>query len=617
MKAASANLSPLQSVLDDSRSYRIPPYQRRYTWELARVEELWEDVVEMYKDPDRKKDEYLLGSIVTVSKKGGVEDVVDGQQRLVSLTLMFCALRDSLNHYLSKADGDLKSEIRSMIKIINDRIRDGHDTFIELNNLEDSRLLAAICRENKTDEELKSLKSQAGKALHQNYDELSRCAGYLCEQIGILKPDLSGVEKLNEIIKAVTSRVFVVDINVKNENDAQQIFQALNSTGQSLTEADLIKNHLILKNQGGQSVDGEWKKAFAPFAKKIRSNPKKSDSYIYDSLLSRNYQIIKAGTIKDGKRVFASKDVGKRELYKAVKDKLELDKNYTVMDFIDDLRIDMEIIKVLENPQLNDHTLNHMLYGLKQIHAVYFRRPIIAAVRKWGWESDKTRSLIEFLLKFFFMYRTVCKMDIDKIRSIARDLTKELKLHNPGEIVNFYKIILNKIPNLKEFHDQFHDKFVKQEYTRDATKYILISIECDLQKEFEVQTKFDIEHVFPQKHKPKAWPNHTELEQYLDNIGNLTLLPSKWNRALQNYNFDVKKTGVKGKDDIVTLPGKSGVVNGKQIKISYETSSLELNKYFKACDKWGKEELLKRQEVLQEHAKKIWNLEKYVDQTKS
>ena len=616
MKSASANLSPLHSVLDDSRSYRIPPYQRRYTWELARIEELWEDVIEMYKDPDRKKDEYLLGSIVTVSKKGGIEDVVDGQQRLVSLTLMFCALRDSLNQYLEKSDGDLKSEIKSIINGLNDRIRDGHRTFIELNNTEDSRLLDSICRGDKTDDQLKALRANAGKALHQNYDEMLRSAGYLYERIDVLKPDMVGVDKLKEILKAMTNRVFVVDINVKNENDAQQIFQALNSTGQSLTESDLIKNHLILRNRSGQNLEGGWNKAFVPFSKKIRTNPKKSDAYIYDSLLSRNYQIRKVGAVTDaGKKEFASKDVGKRELYKAVKDKLN--ENYTAMEFIDDLRIDMEIIKVLENPQLNDHTLNHMLHGLKQIHAVYFRRPIIAAVRKWGWESEKTHGLIECLLKFFFMYRTVCKMDIDKIRSVARELTREINLQGNDKIVNVDKIILDKIPNLKEFHDQFRSKFIEQEYTKDATKYILISIECELQKEFEVQTKFDIEHVFPQKHKQKAWPNYAELEPYLDNIGNLTLLPSKWNKVLQNYKFNVKKTGIKENGDIVTLPGKSGMVNGKHVTISYKTSSLELNKHFQEWEEWNKENLLKRQKMLQDNAVKIWDLGCCFEKSKS
>lgn len=617
MKAASANLSPLQSVLDDSRSFRIPPYQRRYTWEVTRIEELWEDVVELYKDPDHKKDEYLLGSIVTVVNREGVEDVVDGQQRLVSLTLMFCALRDSLKNYLEKSNGDLKSEIKSIRKDINKHIPDGHNMFIELNNIEDSRLFNAICRNDKTLGELKPLRLHASKALHQNYDELLRCWEYLCVQIGILKPDLTGVDKLNELLKSIVSRVYVVDVTVKNENDAQQIFQALNSTGQSLTESDLIKNHLILKNHTGQNIEGEWKKAFAPFSKKIKSNPKKQDAYIYDSLLSRNYQMKKPGTSKNvGKREFINKDVGKRELYKAVKDKL--DAGYAAIDFIDDLRVDMEIIKVLENPQLNDHVMNHMLYGLKQIHAVYFRRPIIAAVRKWGWENDKTYNLIECLLKFFFMYRTVCKMDIDKIRTIARDLTKEIYHQTDVKIINFHEIISNKISSMKEFHDQFRSKFVEQDYTKDATKYILISIESELQKEFEVQTKFDIEHVFPQKHNPNAWPNHAELEQYMDNIGNLTLLPSKWNRALQNYKFAVKKTGIKDNGDIVTLRGKSGKdVHGKPIKVSYETSRLELNKYFQKCDKWDKEELMKRQAVLQNHAKKIWNLEECINQTKS
>lgn len=599
MKATSANMSPLQAVLDEAHSYRIPPYQRRYTWEVARVEELWEDVVEMYEDSDHKKDEYLLGSIVTVSNNDGTEDVVDGQQRLVSLTLMFCALRDSLNHYLAMSDGDLKSELKSMIKGIDDHIRDGRNTFIELNNREDALLLDAICR---ADPSSGDLRLQAGKALRENYDELLRSSKYLCERIDILKPDLAGTDKLKEMLKSMTSRVFVVYIAVTNESDAQQIFQTLNSTGQPLTESDLIKNYLVLKNTSGQNVEGNWKQVFAPFARKIRNSPKKSDTYIYDSLMSRNYQIKKPG---------GSKDVGKRELYKAVKEKLK--GGYTVMEFINDLGVDIDIINVLENPQQADQHLRHSLYGLKQIHAVYFRRPIIAAVRKWGWESHKTFGLVDCLLKFFFMYRTVCKMDVDKIRSVARDITRVINQRNDTEIADLYKIVSDKIHDMGEFHSQFHSKFVEEAYPKDVTKYILISIERELHKELkgsDFQTNFDIEHVFPQKHKQEAWSNYAELEPYMDNIGNLTLLPTKWNKVLQNYAFRVKKMGVKDNGNIVTLSGKNGRdKKGKQIKISYETSNIKLNKYFQDCDKWDKKELLRRQKALQEHANKIWNLE--------
>ena len=605
MKSTSAGLSPLQSVLDESRRYKIPLYQRRYTWGVQRVEELWEDVVDMYRDQDHRKYEYLLGSIVTVSNDG-VEDVVDGQQRLVSLTLMFCALRDSLRDHLVDLKGDLKSDIKSMVKEISDRIVDGDNTFIELNNNEDSLLLDAICRANKTEGELKSLRLDASKALRINYDELRRRADELCRQIDIVKPDLTGTENLKKIIKSITSRVFVVDVTVNDKNHAQQIFQALNSTGQPLTQADLIKNYLILSSGGKQNMEGEWKKAFVPFDKEIRKNAKKSDGYIYDSLLSRNYQTVSSGS---------SKDVGKRELYESVKAKIK--KGYTPKEFIHDLKRDIHIIGVLENPQQKDPPLNHMLYGLNQVRAVYFRRPIIAAVRKWSWQSSKTHNMIEFLLKFFFMYRTVCKMDVDKLRTIARELTREIERQSDVEVADLCKKILGKIPDLKKFHSQFLDEFIKQEYTTDAAKYILISIERNLQTEFDVQTKFDIEHVFPQKPKSKAWPNVTELEPYKDNIGNLTLLPSKWNKALQNYKFAVKKTGIKDNGDIITLRGKSGKdVHGEKIKISYDKSRLELNKYFRDCNKWDREEIYKRQNELLHHAKNIWNLEEIFERIK-
>ena len=98
--------------------------------------------------------------------------------------------------------------------------------------------------------------------------------------------------------------------------------------------------------------------------------------------------------------------------------------------------------------------------------------------------------------------------------------------------------------NLNEFHERFLNEFTDIEYDRrKVILYVFISIEHFLQKgQFVIPVKgFDVEHIFPQKSNLTAWPNRKELKKYKNNIGNLTLLPYRWNRILQNYGFEVKK----------------------------------------------------------------------------
>lgn len=595
-------LAPLGALLHMTRSYKIPDYQRAYAWKVEKASELWDDLIGQNGDWRSLNSEYLLGSMVTI-RKDGKDDVVDGQQRLVSLTLMYCAIRDSLKKYGESGNREFDNRLRDLIRDIDSRVVDRDRAFIKLNNMQDDQAFLKICRgEYGTDNKWMRI------ALHKNYRELLSRANALHGELGLENQSVDGIEKLRDIINAVTYRVYINDIVALYEVDALQIFQALNARGQQLTQSDLIKSHIIRENK--DMVHQEWENIFGRFKNEIKKNFKKADELIYYSMLSRNWEL-------------KNKDVSKREMHEAVKEKVKNPQD--AKKFIMKLGRDVEIIYKLENPlDRYAQTLKHTLHGLRQINAVYFRRPIITAARHWGLEDHRTVSLAECLLKFFFMYRTVCRMDVDKLRKLAKDLTVKIKKDGANtKNHDLYRIILGVVDrtfvghtgensSLTTFHDRFKSEFVTQEYTTGAARYILISIEQELQKEqLVVPAKgFDLEHVFPKKPRAAAWPNHKELAEIRDNIGNLTLLPHPWNAKLLNHSFAVKKTGQKS--DGVFVGGKADS-DGKP-PISYKASKLTLNDYFENCDKWDKDEILKRQKHLLEHAVKIWNLGTYADE---
>lgn len=593
-----ATLLPLRMVLDKKRSYSVPAYQRRYQWKKERVEQLWDDLVETYRVHGHKNVERLLGSIVVVEKHGRANDVVDGQQRLISLTLMYCAIRDSLKHQ-GDGDDDLQSELKDFVQDVEKRVINDKNTFITLNNNDDEQLFLKIIRGEYASRRTRS--PRASKQIRNNYNRLRDLADKLCTDLD-LKNKKTGREKMGEIIEAMTDNVCVITVSVKNENDALQTFQALNTSGQPLTSSDIIKSHLIQQSTG---LEQSWTAAFAQYDNEINKNPNKADALVYESMLSRNP---------------TDKDMAMRDLHDKVKEQVK-DRN-TAKEFVENLRTDLDIIRILDDPSTtNGSPLSHILYGLKQVNAVYFRRPIIAAVREWGINDGRIPLLTSCLLKFFFMYRTVCKMDIDQLRNLSRNLTYEI-IHNPNSnIGNMCKIILDTVKrddgdgnaSLNVFHDRFASDFLAQKYSRAVVKYIFISIERELQNEFEVPTRgFDVEHIFPEVADKDTWPNSEELSQFRNNVGNLTLLPPKWNKVLQNYSFHTKKTGKREDGTMITQKGKKGSdASMSDDVVSYERSRLELNRYFRNIDAWDRNAILERQKVLLEHAKKIWNLSGY------
>lgn len=593
-------LSPVGVLLHQTRAYEIPGYQRPYAWTEEKIDELWDDLIGPADDRKGLNEEYLLGSMVTI-KKDGVYDVIDGQQRLVSMTLMYCAIRDALKKYDGVGDEKFKDGVRDLVRDLNTRIVYRDRKFIKLNDASADQLFSDICCE-------RDVKKVTAK-LYKNYTNLYERAGKLLMDLHIEKLEYGRLEDLRDIVNAVTFRVYVNEIMTTSEVDALQVFQALNARGQKLTQSDLIKSHLFGKDD---SVTKDWGSVFALFSKEIKRNDKKMDDLVYDSIMSRNW-----------KWELDNKYVSKQKMYEAVKERVKNADDVT--KFVTDLARDVEIIDKLEHPR-DEYSvkLKHVLHGLNQVKAVYFKRPIIAAVRCWGLEDRTTFSIIEVLLKFFFMYRTVCRMDIDELRRLARDLTDEIETGGKNvKVSDVHKKLVCKIEEMlgsqgdkkagiNAFHSRFAKQFTTRDYTDDAAKYVLISISQHRQKNFPVPAKgFDLEHVFPKKSTKEDWPDYEKLEEVKNNIGNLTLLPRPWNSKLGNYTFDVKKTGRKSNGAFIHS-GKDA--NGNPRVVSYTESELTLNEYFARCTAWDSAEVLKRGQDLQKDAIKIWTLYEYPDE---
>jgi uncharacterized protein with ParB-like and HNH nuclease domain len=106
----------VRDVFDGTNYYQIPDYQRPYDWRDEEIGKLWEDVYSAF---DGKDETYFMGSVILAQTEDGYFEVVDGQQRLTTLTILFCVLRD---HYLKKIkDEVLKNQISNAIESLVDK----------------------------------------------------------------------------------------------------------------------------------------------------------------------------------------------------------------------------------------------------------------------------------------------------------------------------------------------------------------------------------------------------------------------------------------------------------------------------------------------------------------
>lgn len=551
--------------------YAVPDYQREYKWEEEQVDELWGDIMWDYENNHGEEPgEYLLGTVVVAKQDNKPYYMVDGQQRIVTLTLLFCAIRDSIINY---NDRDIGSS-EPLIKIINKYIHKENRPFVKIDSSSNDTLKdIQIGTNNSIDN------NKAAKRLNNNYKFLKKRTDELCKKYKLESSE--GNEKLRTLIDNLTKKIIFIFVDIKNEDYTHQIFQTLNSRGLELDQADLIKSHLLKKYKGdSENVKRQWDDTMI--------GVKKKDDLLYESRISRP----------------TKPKTQKSRLYREIKK--ECTDNNKIDEYIKEIKTDAEFIKYLDDPgSIPDETtipIKHAFYGIKQINAIYIRRPIITACREWGINDERTKTLVDCLLKFFFMYRTICKKDIDELKRLCGNIST--KIENGNEIIDICKTIVKSDDNdqidrvdAEIFFETFKSK--TDRFSNNELRYILTSVEHGLRTDpIIVVGPCEIEHIFPKNPKNIDWPNQNLLSEYTGRLGNITLMSDRWNKSLSNHSYQDKR----------------GTKNSE--KPCYLRSELKINEEFLSkYETWNIFQIVEREEEICEEAANVWNLDEFITES--
>ncbi|HNK59773.1 MAG TPA: DUF262 domain-containing protein, partial [Leptospiraceae bacterium] len=216
-KPEAKNLKSLFGNVDSF--YEIPDYQRPYSWEKEQIEELWDDIIDAW---SKNEDTYFLGSMILIKKENKFL-VIDGQQRLTTLTILFCVLRDLLY-----------PKDRTLLNLIKSQTEDEFRL----------RLVTQIHRQNHFEKEI--LKSVDFTRMERtNRKELSNYE-FACL---VLKEKILASKKsqLDKIITYLYEKVVILTIIAYSEENAVKLFQVLNTRGLDINNYDLYKGYLMEK----------------------------------------------------------------------------------------------------------------------------------------------------------------------------------------------------------------------------------------------------------------------------------------------------------------------------------------------------------------------------------
>lgn len=533
--------------------YYIPDYQRGYSWEGGNeVEDFWNDLQSVIKEG---RDQHFFGQVVIhKSSEDGKYYIIDGQQRTTTSVIFLSALSQLFEKIYTEhkymAAKNRTEDIR--LKYIGrwSEEEDGLRLYLGKSNREYFRNNIQVGSPKKSNTETKS-NAKIREAYEYFMDKLS-------EKIGNLD---GGEKKYKEIYKYYHTFIEffkVMYVETDDLNEAFIIFETLNARGKDLETSDLLKNHLFrLSGNKIDQIKDKWQQM-------IRNLDK-----IDTTKFIRHYW--------NSREDFSTE----RYLYKRMRENVRSSRKCE--EIMDDLLELSEVYRALyyadEERFYTNAELNLALSNLKTVNARTFY-PIILAMQKVGYSEKEMAQVVKAIESLIVRNCVIAGKVANKYEKLFAKIAYKISNFKYDSINDIVCRIKMDTINDEVFLNAFN---VYSDGGKTTIRFILKSINCFVDGETTViddNQKVHIEHIMPVK--KGAWEvSDEDHDEYLNRIGNLTLLGSEYNKKISNKRFDEKKE-------------------------IYQTSSILITKDIVNYTHWDVDTIKDRQNKLANIAVKIW-----------
>lgn len=551
----------IYEILNGNKQFLIPVYQRYYSWDIDRCKRLWNDIVEMQK---KGKSGHFVGSIVNIAEQAmptGVQKfmIIDGQQRTTTLTLLLLALRDYA--IANPADTTINAK-RIDNMLLKNEYESGDERYKLLLTETDRDILISLI-------ESKPIADGTKSKLLDNYKYF---VGKIADQ------ELSPAEIYESI-----GKLQIVNITLdRTMDDAQAIFESLNSTGKELSESDLIRNYVLMGLEPTEQTyvyEHMWRPMELMFSYETQDTL--MDKFFRDYLTMKLTRIPKQGRVYDEFKLYHL-NCEFSTIRELCQDLLTYAKYYTDIVFA---RSSNPVLKGLYS-DINDLRMEVSYPFLIKVHNDYAEHIIT---------EDELLEILRLCISYVFR-RSICGIPTNSLNKTFATLRNEIR---QDDYLNSIKAFFILRDDYKEFPND--EKFVAAFISRDtynmrSRNFILSHLENFENKSIIVVENYTIEHIMPQnKNLSIEWQtmlgaNWREIQKtYLHTIGNLTL--TCYNSEMSDHSFLTK----------IDMEG------------GFKESALRLNGFVVKQTEWTESTIKTRAKLLAEKAKKIWAFPKMTD----
>lgn len=552
-----SELRLIEYMEGSKKRFIIPVYQRNYDWKIENCKQLYDDLIQVIKNNSKT---HFFGSIVSVYEPSGRNTeflIIDGQQRLTTMSLLFLAMYNLLEEkIIISEDESLKDQIYE-------------DFLVDKYQPQEKRMkLKPIKNDQKAFSKLFNSKDDYIKDsnLTINYS-------YFYERIQ--KQEIT----IDELFDAIC-RLEIINITLNNEDNPQLIFESLNSTGLDLSEGDKIRNYILM---------GLPKQKQDEYYEKYWNCIEKCTKYDVSSFI-RDYLSVKQLVIPSQKKVYIN--------FK----KYVEDSSLKIIEILEDLLSYAKRYNILLCGKTSSKELNSCINRLNRLETTVTRPFFLEVLRLYDENQINLNEVAEAfsITESYLFRRTICDLPTNALNKIFLLLNREIMRYDGTDSNYIEKLkfaLLSKkdrarFPNDDDFSLMFTEKPIYQMNSKNKI-YILERLENfgtledkDIYRHYD-EGEYSIEHIMPQHLTParikELGDSYEEIhDTWLHRIANLTL--TAYNSKYSNSTFVEKKT----------------------MKNGFEDSGIRLNTYVSKKDKWTLAELRDRNDYLLKRALDIW-----------
>lgn len=561
-----AGETTLNKLLNTSRQFIVPIFQRNYSWQKSQYEQLWFDILRASKF--KEKQNHFIGSIVYIdmgTPAGRPQQLllIDGQQRLTTISILLCAIKDYVQKF------NLETKLINLAKIKNQFLYNSdeidEDRYKLLLNVQDKETYIKLI-----DNTIFTVNKPATNII--------KCYEFFYERI---EDFIKQYGQIDEIYAGIF-KLSLVSISLDKDSDnPQMIFESMNSTGKDLSQTDLLRNYLLMDltpEKQTRLYKTYWKPMEELFGEDIYKNDvNKFDYFIRDflTLKSDTGHICKINNVYENfKRYYLDNNC---EKFAVLKDLFTYAKYYACIDLLqendDELKLYWQEFKKLDS---------HVVYPfLLKLYDDYSRQILI---------KEDFKKILQVVISYLWR-RAICEIPTN---SLSKTFATLYQAVDKDDYVNsiikafVFKSSYKRFSSDYEVREKLQTKDI---YHFRLRKYLLEALENYYHKEpIDLNTaNYTIEHIMPQNIEHNlSWQqilgeNWQEVHSlYLHTLGNLTI--TGYNAEMSNKSFGEKVNGESG----------------------FKHSHLKLNESIVQCDVWNKKAIQRRTNILTDIILKIW-----------